>query len=137
MAVIINYILLMYQNGSDVPNTNAFNAVTNLEFNNVTRDQSTALSGRMYDHVLARRREWDVVISADELAGSGNEKLAWLEAFWNADKQFVRTDTTDTEVIEEMTFTRVMTGGGRSPKEFIRNNKLLPQYKMTLIEALR
>lgn len=136
MSVIINTVFLMHGNGTDVPNTQSFNAVVFVQKNNIKRIQETALSQRTYEHTLAVRRQWDLVISANELSGSGNEKLAWLENFWIANQRFLRTDTTDTDDVEEMTWTRVTTGDGLSPREQIAGHKLLSQMKFELLEAL-
>lgn len=134
--VTINAVKLMYINGEETPVTQEFNAVTDGGYNNVSREQVTTLSRRIYEHKYGTRREWDIVISANELYGEDNDKLEFLEQFWIAEKRYRRWDSVETEDIAEMTVTRVVTADGRSPREQLRGNKHLSQFKLTLVESL-
>lgn len=106
---------------------------TSLELNSIICDDNDVterktgrmLNGVAYSHLNAAWREWEIVISADELCDS--TKLAFIRAFWKsgANKQLKIGSGSWIDVVIE---------GGAAPKENIEGNKYLPEYKLRLIE---
>lgn len=82
-------------------------------------------NGIGYSHLLAAWREWDVVISADELADPDKEDF--VIAFWRSGlPRYFKEGSGE--------FIEVMTEGGTPAREKIEGSKYLPEYKLRLAE---
>lgn len=94
---------------------------------NVTnRKTGRLLNGVAYSHLTASWREWDIVISADELYVLS--KVEFIRAFWKAkQKRELKIGTG--------AWIEVITDGGSEPVENIEGSKFLPEYKLRLIEV--
>lgn len=133
---------LKYKNGSEDHESMRFEGIKFYEHINVVREEAQTLNLKLYSHLLGARREWDIVISANELFGTSNlimqaesAGLGYLKGFFNAENQWLCISTADTEPMSG--WIHVVIAGGRFPVEFIRGHKYLPQVTVTLRESLR
>lgn len=90
------------------------------------RKNGRLLNGNAYSHLQARWREWDLVISADELFDTS--KANFLRAFWSSKQaKYLK--------IGGGSFIETVIDGGSAPIEKIEGSKFLPEYKLRLIEV--
>lgn len=80
------------------------------------------LRGRQYEHITYRDTEFTVVITADELIMSANR--TFINNFWLATHKYLRIDGD---------YIAVLSGGGALPREFINENKYLPEVTLKLV----
>lgn len=90
------------------------------------RKSGRLLNGNAYSHLQSRWREWDVVISADELTVSSAH--SFVRNFWKSkESKYLKIGDAD--------FIEVVIDGGSAPKELIEGSVFLPEYKFRLIEV--
>lgn len=133
---------LRYKNGADDPESARFEGVKFYEFPNEIREEAQTLNLKLYSHRLGSRREWDIVISANELFGASNlitqsesANLAFLKEFFAAESHWLCIDDATSE--PETGWIHAIVSGGRLPVEYIKGHKYLPQTNLTLRESLR
>ncbi|MBL8000130.1 MAG: hypothetical protein JNL32_16025 [Candidatus Kapabacteria bacterium] len=90
------------------------------------RKNGRLLNGTAFSHLQARWREWDVVISSDELIS--RDANTFIRNFWKSkEAKWLK--------INSGSFIEVVIDGGAAPKELIEGSTALPEYKLRLIEV--
>ncbi len=122
---------LRYSNTFPTTISMRLSAIDVRERPNVTRKIGETLRGGTYDHRIAKRSKWTIVISADELAGNGNAKRAFLEAFFTGGSRWIALSNSPTEPTSG--WIPVAIEGGDMPLEPIEGNELLPEFTFTAV----
>jgi hypothetical protein len=122
---------LRYSNTFPTTTSMRFSAIDCRERMNVTRKLGETLRGSTYDHRIARRSKWTIVISADELAGPGNAKLAFLNAFFTGGDRWIALSDSLTEPVAG--WIAIAIDGGDAPIEAIEGNEVLPEFTFTAV----
>ncbi len=92
---------------------------------NVEVEAGKCLNGRQFAHKKWAHKEFELIISADELADSG--ALSFIEAFWLANYKYISfllTDTTGEDYRE------VITDGGAMPLSYVDDIIDLPEIAL-------
>lgn len=83
------------------------------------------LNGRQFEHILNNYTIYNIVITADELMDS--TKLGFIKSFWKSNNKYL---------VVSSKYIFVVSGGGELPKEFIEENKYLPEVTLKLTGGL-
>lgn len=133
---------LRFQNGVEDPESMRFEGVKFYEHPTTIREEAQTLNLKLYSHRLGARREWDIVVSANELFGTSNlitqtesSGSAYMKEFFDAENHWLCISEAGTE--PESGWIHVVISGGRFPVEFIKGHKYLPQVSVALRESLR
>lgn len=110
----------------------------NSQFNNLfvkhetDRIESNSLRGYMDSKLLAKRRNWDVVISADELATDA--KYNFIIDFWNTGHPHY-IDITGNSLATVYSWIDVIIPAGEIPIEFLNGNNLFREFSVNIKES--
>ena len=94
---------------------------------NTVTDTGRALNGRLYSNLLYRFKEYEIIISADELADTTNREF--MESFFGANYKYISFYESNAwgDYIE------VSNDAGRIPLEYLDGIEYLPEIKIKLI----
>jgi len=107
-----------------------FEGLSILDYIDVTRINGETLRGNDYSHKKAKKRTWDIVITADETA----THAAFLRDFWAAEMQQISLLTSPSSTVDNDGIL-VTTEGGREPREYIDGLVQYTEYTLSLREA--
>ncbi len=94
----------------------------------VDRETGTSLRGVLYGHRRTRREIGEIVIGADEL--SAPLAMAFCEAWWTADRQFIAYSDSLT-VPDDGEFIELHLPDGDMPIEYVEGYVDLPSFSFT------
>lgn len=93
---------------------------------NTVVDTGRTLNGKGYSNTLYKYKEYELIISADELSDTNNQ--AFINSFYSANYKYISiyNGTTWSSYIE------VMTDGGKIPLEYLDGLEYFPELKIKL-----
>lgn len=96
------------------------------------RIETKSLRGYLDSKLIAKRRSWDIIISADEL--STDAKYNFIKNFWDTGAPHY-IDITATSLGTPSNWIEVIVPSGDIPIEFLHGNPSLREINCTILES--
>ena len=95
---------------------------------NTTEETGILLNGRKFNHLLYKHRDFEVVISSDEI---DSDAFEFLQAFWVARFKYISLKKNSTWG----SYVQIMTESGKFPLSYIDDIRDLPEVSFNLTYA--
>lgn len=111
------------------------NAIDLRSSNINNRLQRTTLRDSEVDHLLSRKRQWELLIGADAMVTP--ESADFIEDWLGGEQRFICLNPQADPVPDDEEFIAVVADGGQSPRQYLDDHEAFPYYQFTIRQKRR